>query len=219
MKEISKFVIRIFFLALPFLFILKYIVPIPRQAEAVTTVPVQTPTSMHRKGYTLSHRDENFGKSKKVIVAALQPKTTNRALRGPISLGSALKMGTFRTHNSIQTSNTFITQFGYSFVEISNRHQVVTPSSLNIQQIRVTKQHLISNVMFTPEKNVFVQNNILKLVNIIKDDNRISILNKILNFEGCKMINGVETLVFNADSTNGPHYKNKEMCNVVLKIL
>jgi hypothetical protein len=206
-------------LGLPLLFILKYIVPVPQEAKAVNTSPVQTTTVMPRKGYTLSRRDNNFGKSKKVVVAALQPKTTNRALHGPVFLRSTLKMPIFRTHNSVQTSNNFFTQFGYSFIQVSNRNQIITMSSFNFQQVQVTKQHLIQNDMFTPQKNIFVQNNVLKLVDIIRDDNRVSILNKILNFEGWKTVNGVETLVFNADATNGPHYKNKDMCKVVLDIL
>lgn len=207
--------------ALPFLFIFKYIVLVPQEAKAITTLPSQTTTVMPREGYTLSRRDEDFGKWKKVIVAGLQPKTTNCVLRGPLFLRSTLRMPTFRTHKSysLQTSTTTFTLFGYSFLQVSNRNQIITMSSFNVQQVRLTKQHLIQNLTFMPEKNVFVQNNVLKLVDIIKDDNRVSILNKILNFEGWETINGIETVVFNADATNGPHYKNKDMCKVVLDIL
>lgn len=151
-KKFSKSFFKISLLALPFFVVLRLVAPFPREAKAGTPPPLQASarSTVTGKGSTLSCRDVNFRHNKKFIIAALQPKLTNRAQRGPISLGSALRMHTFHIPHNIKTTTTSYTHFGYSFIHISDRNQVITMSSLRYQQVRLTKQHLVSNVKFTP---------------------------------------------------------------------
>lgn len=63
-------------------------------------------------------------------------------------------------------------------------------SFLNIQQVRLTKRHLVQNVT---AKKCFCSKERTK--DIIKDDNRVSFLKKILNFEGIqgwKTVDGID---------------------------
>lgn len=53
----------------------------------------------------------------------------------------------------------------------------------------------------------------------IDEDPRLSKLNKILNFQGWELIDGVPTLFFNAEGTYGRHYQNKRLSSNIVKIL
>lgn len=237
MQKYVKIVLNFSFAAslfLGFTYVFQSVGLYPRKAIASTrfiydtAVTLQDP-SLNSKGagYTLTGQDNAHKNSKRVIVAALQPKAMSRYLRASLSNVHPVRPSSMnRSRSSYYQVRTSIqpgirTLFGVNFVQTVNQNQVVriTSMQLHVFPIKITKTELIRNESFSESKNLFVEDKVIGLSKIIECDRRLNVINKILSFQGWTDIDGVPTLIFNAHASHGRHYQNKRLSNVITKIL
>lgn len=162
--------------------------------------------------------------AKHVIVAGLQPKTTNVALRGPqSSVVPSLRRRAASKYRTLQNTTFRQTQlytvFGVDFLRIVDHNQIITLASIQQKQIQLTKVYNIRNSAFTEAKNDLIESQVHALALRIDEDPRISKINKILNFQNWTVINGVPCLHFNAEGSYGRHYQNKNLSSTIMKVL
>lgn len=186
--------------------------------------------SSEKGGFTISGKDNIYKNSNRVVVAGLQPRTTNRVLRGPFTFSSMIRSRSVshKVYTSTQSHKIYTstqrgieTKFGLNFVRIVNNNQVLQITTMQLERVpvEITNRVLIANKNFSTDKNIFVETKVEKLAKKVDGDPRLSKINKYLNVEGWQLINDVPTLVFNFDASHGRHYQNKILSSVVKDIL